>query len=142
MAKVEQLTTEAQWQGVKADPGLSLVFKHSTTCPISGAAHDRFMQWADALPEGRVRLYRVHVIEDRPLSLRIAEETGVAHQSPQALLMRGGRVLWHASHYAITGESLAKAVSDPEAAAAASHSTSLMEAQAEHKAQLAAQPGR
>lgn len=142
MATVEQLTTEAQWQGVKADPGLSLVFKHSTTCPISGAAHDRFMQWADAAPEGEVRLYRVHVIEDRPLSLGIAQETGVEHQSPQALLMREGRVLWHASHWAITGQSLAGAVADPDGAGAASHSTGLMEAQAEHKAQLAAQPGR
>lgn len=136
MATVQQMTTVDEWRKVQADPGLSLVFKHSTTCPISARAHEAFLQWADGLGDEAVRLYRVHVIEDRPLSQRIADDTGVAHQSPQALLVRSGRALWHASHYAITGASLAAATADPEQTPC--HSTTLVEAQAEHKAQVAA----
>ena len=42
----------------------------------------------------------------RDLSLLAAEETGVAHKSPQALLIRDGRVAWHASHGQITTHAL------------------------------------
>lgn len=134
MAEITQLTTEAQWQQIRSNPGLSLVFKHSTTCPISKAAHEEFTRWAPKVPATAVRLYRVHVIEDRPLSQEIAAATGVEHQSPQALLMRGGKVLWHASHWAITEDSLDAAVADPQAAR--SHSTGLLEAQAEHHSRV------
>lgn len=135
MATIEQMTTQDEWQRVQADSGLSLVFKHSTTCPISAAAHDEFMRWAPGAPEGAVRLYRVHVIEDRALSQQIAAETAVTHQSPQAILLQGGRVLWHRSHWAITEAALAAGVQNP--GTFESHSTSLPQAQAEHKAQLA-----
>jgi bacillithiol system protein YtxJ len=52
----------------------------------------------------------VRVIEERPVSLRLAALTGVPHQSPQALLVRDGRALWHDSHRGITAEALAGAV--------------------------------
>lgn len=136
LATVQQITTVDEWRKVQADSCLSLVFKHSTTCPISAGAHDEFLRWAAGLPEERVHLYRVHVIEDRPLSQRIAADTGVTHQSPQALLMRSGKVLWHASHYAITEPLLAAAAADP--GRTPGHSTSLVQAQAERKAQMAA----
>lgn len=133
MADIEQLTDPATWQQVRSDPGLSLVFKHSTTCPISKVAHEAFLHWAPSALGSTVKLYRVYVIEDRSLSREIADDTGIPHQSPQALLMQAGKVLWHASHWAITEESLSHAVADPDTAR--SHSTGLMEAQAEHREQ-------
>ena len=136
MARVEPLTESAQWQAIGRSPGRTIVFKHSSTCPISAAAHDRFLAWVDAGGAGDVPVYEVLVIEDRPLSQAIAAETGVEHQSPQALLLEDGRALWHASHWAITKETLDAALHDP--ARTASHSTTLVQAQAEHKAQLAA----
>ena len=42
-------------------------------------------------------------------SLRVARITGVEHQSPQALWIENGRVVWHASHWDITPEALAEA---------------------------------
>ena len=56
-----------------------------------------------------VRVLLVKVIEARPLSLRMAEELGIAHASPQAILVRDGRAVWHASHFAITAAALAAA---------------------------------
>jgi bacillithiol system protein YtxJ len=44
------------------------------------------------------------------LSKRVAERTGVAHESPQALWIRKGRVGWHASHLDVTVEALTRAL--------------------------------
>ena len=51
--------------------------------------------------------------EDRPLSLAIAERTGVAHQSPQVICLAGGKAVRHASHYDITGAALKKMIPAP-----------------------------
>ena len=44
--------------------------------------------------------------EDRPLSLAVAERTGVRHESPQVICLVAGRAAAHASHRDITRESL------------------------------------
>ena len=87
-----------------------MIFKHSTTCPISAAA---FREFQAALAGGDLAGARpavVRVIEERPLSRSIARRWSVTHQSPQALLVQGPNVLWHASHHAITREALGAAV--------------------------------
>jgi len=45
----------------------------------------------------------------RDVSNHIAEAPGRVHQSPQLFLVRAGEVLWHASHYSITADAMAKA---------------------------------
>ncbi|MDJ0522621.1 MAG: bacillithiol system redox-active protein YtxJ [Planctomycetota bacterium] len=85
-----------------------LFFKHSSVCSISDhafQAYERFLAQAEDLPTGWIE-----VREQRPLSNTIAEATGVEHQSPQALWVRDGVVVWHASHWDITLESLTAAV--------------------------------
>lgn len=52
----------------------------------------------------------VRVIEERAVSLALAERLGVRHESPQVLLIRDGRVDWHDSHHRITAPALAAAV--------------------------------
>ncbi len=89
-----------------------LVFKHSTTCPISARAHGQLLA-ADAAGElDGVRVACVRVMEERPLSAAIAARFGVAHQSPQALVIRGGRAVWRASHHALTRQVLHAAVAE------------------------------
>ncbi len=85
-----------------------LIFKHSTQCPVSNEAHNEFMNFAEETAglESRVVL----VIENRRLSNVIAERFGIRHESPQALLIKDARVVWHASHWAITSESLSNAL--------------------------------
>jgi bacillithiol system protein YtxJ len=51
----------------------------------------------------------VRVIEERPVSLALSERVGVQHQSPQALLIRDGSAVWHASHQGITAAALQNA---------------------------------
>lgn len=91
----------------------TFIFKHSTTCPISASAHRRVQAYLKQAAESGgpapdFRLVRVH--ESRPVSNAVAERLGVAHKSPQLLLIRDGRCVWDTSHYDITAESIEKAL--------------------------------
>ena len=110
---VVALRTEADLEGLVAGAGTEpiLIFKHSTTCPISAAAHAALRQALAGGDLASARVGLVRVIEERPLSQSIAARFGVTHQSPQAIVLRGGRAVWHASHHAITRQALRDAVS-------------------------------
>jgi|YNPNPStandDraft_1061719.scaffolds.fasta_scaffold06311_5 bacillithiol system protein YtxJ len=86
-----------------------MLFKHSTRCPISARALRAAEAWLADHP-GLVNPCRILVVEHRPVSDLAAERLGVRHESPQALLIRGGRVIWHASHLSIHGDALDKAL--------------------------------
>jgi bacillithiol system protein YtxJ len=92
----------------QSQAGLVFVFKHSTQCSISSQAYEEFTDFIEGVP-GLV-CGTVLVIENRKLSNAIAERFGVRHQSPQALLIKDGRVVWHASHWSITPDSLSEAL--------------------------------
>ena len=88
-----------------------MLFKHSLTCPISGAALRQYQSFLDARPEDDAAVYTlVEVQNARDVSNEIARRTGVRHESPQALLLRNGEVTWHASHWSIKTDALASAV--------------------------------
>lgn len=110
MATIQSVNNLAAWDALFSGAAPVLIFKHSTTCPISAQAHRQFHTWAQALPAGHLQLAQVRVIEERPVSQEIARATGVRHESPQALLIQQGRVVWHASHYDITQDALMSAV--------------------------------
>jgi len=54
----------------------------------------------------------VDVVKNRDISKKIASETGVAHESPQVLVLKNGSVYWHASHSAIDKDQLEEAILD------------------------------
>lgn len=87
-----------------------ILFKHSSTCPISGAAFDEYEQFTSSDPEFPA-LYLV-VQEDRELSQKVAENYHVKHESPQVILFKNGDVAWHASHWNITKATITKAISE------------------------------
>ena len=51
----------------------------------------------------------VDVARDREVTWAIAARTGVRHESPQVIVLRGGRVVWTASHFAITTAAVERA---------------------------------
>ncbi len=89
-----------------------LIFKHSTRCPISAAAYEQVKRYVSSAPPGSPPVYLIKVIESRPVSNAVAERLGVNHQSPQLILVAGGRAVWSSSHLAITPEAIAQAVKD------------------------------
>lgn len=82
-----------------------LIFKHSTRCPISTMAKSRLeMNWGT---EGeRVEAYFLDLIRYREVSDHIAGTFGVAHESPQALLIKDGNCAYDASHLNIRVDDL------------------------------------
>lgn len=86
------------------------IFKHSLTCPISGAAWGEFQRFVADRPVNDGSVFALIEIQyARPVSNAVAERTGVRHQSPQAILLRESRVAWHASHYDIDLKALQRA---------------------------------
>ncbi len=77
------------------------IFKHSTTCPTSARAAQEIERAATALP-----VFQVNVREQRDLSNWVAETYGVEHESPQLLLIRGGKVEKVWSHYDISRDEM------------------------------------
>ncbi|MGI8316761.1 bacillithiol system redox-active protein YtxJ [Halobacillus mangrovi] len=75
------------------------LLKHSLTCPISAAARSEYEKFQST---ASVPCYILHVQESRQLSNSIAKEFQVRHESPQALLFKNGKVVWHDSHGSIT----------------------------------------
>ncbi|KON86710.1 thioredoxin [Sporosarcina globispora] len=100
---------EAFDQAVKSGEQL-LILKHSSTCPVSGAAYEEFESFVNEHKD--VNAYYLVVQEDRSLSNHIAEAFHIKHESPQAILFQNGDVAWHASHWKITYGSLENAVKE------------------------------
>jgi bacillithiol system protein YtxJ len=109
---MERLTETHQLQHMLDRSGEEpvLLFKHSTVCPVSAAAHEELMRFTESEEAKRVRVGLIYVIEDRPVSNEAAQRLEVKHESPQALLVRNGKAVWHASHWNITSEALKQAV--------------------------------
>ena len=87
-----------------------LLFKHSTTCPISAVANNEVAAFASR--NDNVSVWKVQVLENRPVSIHIADITGITHQSPQVILFKNGKAVWDASHYRINNAGMQKAVED------------------------------
>src|SRR5476651_1424641 len=97
------LESANQIDAIKAQPGYSLIFKHSTRCSISMMAKRRFeLDWED-LPED-MPLYFLDLIKYRELSGMAAQLFQVHHESPQLLLIKDGECVLDQSHGAISVE--------------------------------------
>ncbi|MCK6602263.1 MAG: bacillithiol system redox-active protein YtxJ [Bacteroidetes bacterium] len=90
--------------------GILMLFKHSPRCGISAMAEEE-IQLAEKT-QGFPEVLLVDVLDSRPLSQKIAAETGIRHESPQVILFKNGEPVWHCSHHAITAANLQKRVSE------------------------------
>ena len=89
-----------------------VIFKHSTQCSRSEAAHEELGSFVLEHPE--VLCGVVLVIEDRELSDSLEERFGILHESPQAIVLARGIPVWHASHSQVTARSLEDAIAAPK----------------------------
>jgi bacillithiol system protein YtxJ len=83
-----------------------LLFKHSSTCPISARADQRLqgLTEADDPP-----VYKLVVQDHRDVSDAIEERFGIRHESPQAILLANGAPVFHASHGNVTADAVRSA---------------------------------
>ena len=76
-----------------------ILFKHSNSCGISSGVFNEVSQ-----VNSDINL--IIVQHARNISNAIAERTGIRHESPQAIVLKQGQPVYHASHYDITAEDL------------------------------------
>ena len=85
----------------KSNEQAIVLFKHSTTCPISAGVYQEISS-ADA------DINLIVVQRARDVSSAVAEKTGIRHESPQAFVVKNGKVVYHASHYDVTASDVEK----------------------------------
>jgi bacillithiol system protein YtxJ len=86
-----------------------LFFKHSHRCGLSELILDDLEKdWRRSPQE--VRLIFVDVWQQRAIANLIAEEFGIKHHSPQAILVRKGKVIYQQSHGRIKVVDIEKAL--------------------------------
>jgi|SRR4030088_178101 bacillithiol system protein YtxJ len=81
------------------------LFKHSTTCPVSSSAYREMKEFP-----GEIAL--IEVQNARDLSTEVGARSGIAHESPQVIIFRNGKAVWHASHWKITSHAVEQAMKD------------------------------
>lgn len=86
-----------------------LLFKHSRYCGVSCEALDELHAHIER-HAGPTAYRMITVQTHRPVSDAAATALGVRHETPQALLLRDGKVVWNASHFRITAAQLDQVV--------------------------------
>lgn len=79
-----------------------LIFKHSTTCPISGMAKRRLDS-----DNGQLDAFDAHYLDllsYRNISSAIAQKFQVHHESPQVIIVHNGEASYDESHLDISVE--------------------------------------
>ncbi len=95
-------------ESLATQSGRTIVFKDSLTCELSQWAAHQMSKLTTQDPQ--ITLHRVDVHSQRPLSRAIELHFGVRHESPQILIIEDGKVVWHASHRALTVDRVRAAI--------------------------------
>jgi len=106
--ELERLIAESETQPL-------LLFKHSHSCGISAEALDELIDHlnsakpvAASLPAARYAVVTVQTHRD--VSNAVAARLGIRHETPQAIIVRGGKAVWSASHFRVNAASIEKAL--------------------------------
>ena len=102
VAQVDQLISAS-------DPRPLVIFKHSRSCGTSAQAFDELIEHLDA-SDADVRYAIVTVQTHRDVSTAISRRLEIRHETPQALIVQDGRVVWSASHFRVTAEAVNAAI--------------------------------
>lgn len=103
-----KLTTAAQIDEIKALSAQKpvFIFKHSTSCSISSMSLDRLQRnWKDEDAD-KITPYYLDLLAYRALSNQVATDFDVPHESPQVIVIQGGKAVYNESHYGISYASL------------------------------------
>jgi bacillithiol system protein YtxJ len=93
-----------------------LLFKHSQSCGTSHVANEELQEHLAQSPR-EVDYAIVTVQEQRNLSDSIAQRFSLRHETPQALLIRNGQLVWVASHFRVTASAISRAIDEATTAA-------------------------
>ena len=82
-----------------------LLFKHSTRCGISSMVLNSFENdWSTG--DELCDLYFIDLLSHRDVSNEVAVLTGIIHQSPQAIVIKGKQIIYDATHSSIDARAI------------------------------------
>ncbi len=107
-----QLSSESQIEEIKKESENHpvLIFKHSTTCPISSTALNRMERNYKQEEVNDLKVYYLDLLSNRGLSNAVAMAFNVEHESPQVILVKNGQSVYTESHFGISFEDLKTAL--------------------------------
>ncbi len=110
------ITSEAQLAEIKKESEEKpvMIFKHSTTCPISGTALHRMERNWDNEKAGDLKPYLVDLLKFRSVSNAIADDLGVYHESPQVIVLKNGKAIFDESHFGISFNEVLENLNRPD----------------------------
>lgn len=91
------------------------IFKHSTRCPVSSQARAEVESYLRQADKASPPVFINYVVESRPVSREIESSLGVRHESPQILLIRGGKAVWSTTHGGVRAEAMLQAAAKEKA---------------------------
>ncbi len=100
---------DAEWERLALQERV-VVFKHSRSCPVSWRADAEVQEFSRRHPD--VPVFKLVVQQQRELSRRIADRTGIEHASPQVIVLQRGVVASSESHEGVTAEYLHSAITN------------------------------
>jgi len=90
-----------------------LIFKASPRCFLSLMVERSVDKWYLENKRDNLKLVKVNVVTQRPVSRMIADRYKIVHESPQLIwLDHSEKVIWHGSHNLITAEVLDKVLNE------------------------------
>lgn len=96
------------WRDLVGKTGMALIYKHSPYCGLSATARAQVCALATVYPD--LPVWQVDVVGQRGLSQQIAEDLGIRHESPQAIVLVDGATVWTASHRGVNQAALIETV--------------------------------
>tara|TARA_B100001758_G_C18144830_1_gene470845 strand:- start:51 stop:380 length:330 start_codon:yes stop_codon:yes gene_type:complete len=105
-----ELTSEKQLSNEILEGGDHVIFKHSMRCSISVMALNR-LERSEFYRSFKGGVWILDVLKSRNLSMMIAAELNIRHESPQVIVFSNKRVIHHASHLAIEPDTINKLMS-------------------------------
>ena len=93
--RLEQFLTESS--------NAAVLFKHSNMCGVSSRAYGEMAKLKE--PVGLITVQRARVVSDE-----IEKRWNVAHETPQVLIIRNGKLIWDASHFRIKADAVEAAL--------------------------------
>jgi bacillithiol system protein YtxJ len=89
-------------------PPIALLYKHSPICPISSHAMTEVQTFAQDHED--IPVLMVDVLGQQSLSRQLAAQLGVAHESPQLIVLKDGKAVWTRSGMRIRLDAIERAV--------------------------------
>lgn len=87
---------------------VAVLYKHSPVCGLSTLAARQVGEFMRSWPD--VPVYQVDVVRHRALARAVEHRLSTRHESPQALVLRAGEVVWSGSHRGVTAGALVRAL--------------------------------